>query len=117
MPIKPITTMVNTYIFIMINDIAMISYFLTYPRLPDPPIMARRQGGGEEPASYQGDHDGAKVVVMAPRWSWWYQGGGDRRCFTFDEEEKSESIFITIMCAISMHGIQHLLINPDYPLL
>ena len=67
MPIKPITSMVNTYIFIMINDIAMISYFLTYPRLPDPPIMARRQGGGEEPASYQGDHDGAKVVVMAPR--------------------------------------------------
>ena len=32
MPIKPITTMVNTYIFIMINDIAMISYFLTYPQ-------------------------------------------------------------------------------------
>ena len=65
--IKPITTMVNTYIFIMINDITMISYSLTYPSLPDPPIMARRQGGGEGPASYQGDHDGAKVVVMAPR--------------------------------------------------
>ena len=65
--IKPITTMVNTYIFIMINDITMISYFLTYPRLPDAPIMARRQGGGEGLASYQGDHDGAKVVVMAPR--------------------------------------------------
>ena len=64
---KPITSMVNTYIFIMINDIAMIFYFLTYPRLPDPPIMARRQGGGEGPPSYQGDHDGAKVVVMAPR--------------------------------------------------
>ena len=64
MPIKPITTMVNTYIFIMINDIAMISYFLAYPRLPDPPIMARRQGGGEGLASYQGDHDGTKVVVI-----------------------------------------------------
>ena len=87
--------MVNTYIIIMINDIATISYFLTYPRLPDPPIMARRQGGGEGPAPYQGDHDGAKVVVMAQKWSWWYQGGG-RRCFTFDEEEKSESIFITL---------------------
>ena len=64
MPIKPITTMVNTYIFIMINDITMISYFLTYPRLPDPPIMARRQGGGEGPAPYQGDHYGTKVVVI-----------------------------------------------------
>ena len=67
--IKPITTMVNTYMFIIItiNDITMISYSLTYPRLPDAPIMARRQGGGEGLASYQGDHDGAKVVVMAPR--------------------------------------------------
>ena len=58
--------MVNTYMFIIItiNDITMISYFLTYPRLPDAPIMARRQGGGEGPASYQGDHDGTKVVVI-----------------------------------------------------
>ena len=64
--IKPITSMVNTYMFIIItiNDITMISYFLTYPRLPDAPIMARRQGGGEELASYQGDHDGTRVVVI-----------------------------------------------------
>ena len=62
--IKPITTMVNTYIFIMINDITMISYFLTYPRLPDPPIMARRQGGGEGPASYQGDDDDDDIYIL-----------------------------------------------------
>ena len=62
--------MVNSYMFIIntINDSIMISYFLTYPRLPDAPIMARRQGGGEGLASYQGDHDGAKVIMMVPRW-------------------------------------------------
>ena len=74
----------------------------------DLPQTAWRSNYGETPRRW-------RRACLQPRWSWWYQGGGDRRCFTFDEQEKSESIFMTIayqfMCASSMHGIQHLLIR------
>ena len=75
---------------------------------PDSPQTAWPSNYGETPRRW-------RRACLQPRWSWWYQGGGDRRCFTFDEQEKSESIFMTIayqfMCASSMHGIQHLLIR------